>query len=166
MTVSRGVWLPFSTREMPVAAGCGLSNQVRVTTITRYSFHQAAFPRSIETRMANQEIQTHSIANGLTLIIEPMADVQSAVFSLLVPAGSNFDPPEKAGAAAVLCDWILRGAGSRDSRQLSNELDNLGLQRNEGVGNSHISFTGATLAESLPKALRHCAHAAFAGRPV
>jgi predicted Zn-dependent peptidase len=104
--------------------------------------------------MANQEIQTHSISNGLTLIIEPMADVQSAAFSLLVPAGSNYDPPGQAGAAAVLSDWIMRGAGSRDSRQLSNELDNLGLQRNEGVGNSHISFTGATLAESLPQALR------------
>jgi len=104
--------------------------------------------------MAHQEIQTHSIANGLTLIIEPMADVQSAAFSLLVPAGSNYDPLGQAGAAAVLSDWMMRGAGKRDSRQLSNELDNLGLQRNEGVGNSHISFTGATLAESLPQALR------------
>jgi predicted Zn-dependent peptidase len=104
--------------------------------------------------MANQQIQTHAISNGLTLILEPMADVQSAAFSLLVPAGSNYDPPGQAGAASILSDWIMRGAGSRDSRQLTNELDNLGLQRNEGVGNSHISFTGATLAESLPQALR------------
>src|SRR5258708_636717 len=104
--------------------------------------------------MADQQIQTHSLANGLTVIVEPMADVQSAAFSLLVPAGSNYDPPGQSGAAAVLSDWIMRGAGSRDSRQLSNDLDNLGLQRNEGVGNSHVSFTGATLAESLPQALR------------
>ncbi len=104
--------------------------------------------------MADQQIQTHSISNGLTLIVEPMADVQSAAFSLLVPAGSNYDPPGQVGAAALLCDWIMRGAGKRDSRQLSNELDNLGVQRNEGVGNSHISFTGATLAESLPQTLR------------
>jgi predicted Zn-dependent peptidase len=104
--------------------------------------------------MANQQIHTHAISNGLNLIIEPMADVQSAAFSLLVPAGSNYDPPGEAGAAAILSDWIMRGAGSRDSRVLTNELDNLGLQRNEGVGNSHISFTGATLAESLPQALR------------
>lgn len=104
--------------------------------------------------MANQQIQTHSISNGLTLIIEPMADVQSAAFSLLVPAGSNYDPPDQAGAAAILSDWMLRGAGSRDSRQLSNELDSLGVQRNEGVGNSHVSLTAATLAESLPRALR------------
>jgi predicted Zn-dependent peptidase len=104
--------------------------------------------------MADQQIQTHSISSGLTLIVEPMADVQSAAFALLIPAGSNYDPPEKSGAAAVLCDWIMRGAGSRDNRELTTELDNLGVQRSEGVGNSHISFSGATVAESLPQTLR------------
>ncbi|MFN0052197.1 MAG: M16 family metallopeptidase [Planctomycetales bacterium] len=103
--------------------------------------------------MPEQQIHTRTFSNGLTLIIEPMADVQSAAFSLLIPAGSNYDPPGREGAAAVLVDLILRGAGSRDSMQLTNALDNLGLQRNEGVGNSHLSFTGATVAESLPAAL-------------
>lgn len=104
--------------------------------------------------MPEQQIHTQTFPNGLTLIIEPMADVQSAAFSLLIPAGSNYDPPGKEGAASLLADWITRGAGSRDSMELTNELDNLGLQRNEGVGNSHLSFTGATVAESLPAALR------------
>ncbi|MSR56951.1 MAG: insulinase family protein [Planctomycetaceae bacterium] len=103
--------------------------------------------------MPEQQIHTQTFPNGLTLIIEPMADVQSAAFSLMVPAGSNYDPPGREGAASVLVDWITRGAGDRDSMQLTNELDNLGLQRNEGVGNSHLSFTGATVAESLPAAL-------------
>lgn len=104
--------------------------------------------------MAEQQIHNKTLPNGLTLIIEPMADVQSAAFSLLIPAGSNYDPPGREGAASVLADWIMRGAGPRDSMQLTNELDNLGLQRNEGVGNSHLSFTGATVAESLSAALR------------
>lgn len=104
--------------------------------------------------MPEQTLHTQTLANGLTLIIEPMADVQSAAFSLMIPAGSNYDPPGREGAASVLVDWIARGAGSRDSIQLTNELDNLGLQRNEGVGNSHLSFTGATIAENLPAALR------------
>jgi predicted Zn-dependent peptidase len=104
--------------------------------------------------MAEQQIHNKTLPNGLTLIIEPMADVQSAAFSLLIPAGSNYDPPGREGAASVLADWIMRGAGPRDSMQLTNELDNLGLQRNEGVGNSHLSFTGATVADSLPAALR------------
>lgn len=104
--------------------------------------------------MPGQQIHTHTYPNGLTLLIEPMADVQSAAFSLLVPAGSIYDPPAREGAGSVLSDWIMRGAGPRDSRELTNELDNLGLQRSEGIGSSHLSFGGATLAENLPAALR------------
>lgn len=104
--------------------------------------------------MNEQQIFTHTYANGLTLIVEPMQDVQSAAFSLLVPAGCIHDPPDQQGCAALLADWIMRGAGDLDNEGLTNALDNLGLQRNEGVGSSHVSFTGATVSESLPAALR------------
>lgn len=104
--------------------------------------------------MLTQEITTHTYPNGLTLIVEPMQEVQSAAFSILVPAGCIHDPTNAEGCAALLSDWIMRGAGSLDNQQLANALDNLGLQRNEGVGSSHISFTGATIAESVPAALR------------
>jgi predicted Zn-dependent peptidase len=103
--------------------------------------------------MKQQNIQTKTFANGLTLIVEPMDDVQSAAVSLLVPAGSVFDPPGHNGSASVLCEWMPRGAGTRDSKQLSAALDNLGVQHSESVGIVHLTFTGATLAENLPQAL-------------
>lgn len=94
------------------------------------------------------------LSNGLTVVIEPMADVQSAAFSLLVPGGSIYDPPGQNGTACLLTELISRGAGERDSRELSMAFDNLGVQRNEGVGNVFITFSGATLAENVPEALR------------
>jgi len=104
--------------------------------------------------MRNQDIQISTLDNGLVLVVEPMADVQSAAFSLLVPSGSVFDPPGQCGSASVLCELIMRGAGELDSKQLSSALDNLGVQRHESVGGGHITFTGATLADNLPKALQ------------
>jgi predicted Zn-dependent peptidase len=104
--------------------------------------------------MKHQTIETQTLANGLTLIIEPMEDVQSAAVSFLVPAGSVYDPPGQNGSASVLCELIPRGAGNRDSKQLSAALDNLGVQHSEGVGTIHLTFTAATLAENLPQALR------------
>ena len=95
----------------------------------------------------------HTLENGLTLIIEPMRDVQSAAFSFLVPGGSLHDPAGQNGTAAILSDLILRGAGSLDSRQLTATLDNLGLQRGESVGVQHLGFSGATVADRLPDAL-------------
>ncbi len=104
--------------------------------------------------MKLQTIETRTLPNGLTLIIEPMEDVQSASVSFLVPAGSVYDPAGQNGSASVLCELIPRGAGERDSKQLSAALDNLGVQHSESVGTIHLTFTGATLAENLPQALR------------
>ncbi len=104
--------------------------------------------------MTHQDIQTRTFDNGLTLIVERMADVQSAAVSLLVPAGSIYDPPGQNGSAAVLCELLPRGAGERDSKQLSAALDHLGVQHDESVGAVHLTFTAASLAQNLPAALR------------
>lgn len=98
-------------------------------------------------------ITTQTFPNGLTLLIESMPDVRSAAFSLLTPAGSAYDAPAARGSSAVLSDWMMRGAGDLDSRELTTALDNLGLSRSEGAATNHISFGAAALAENLGPAL-------------
>jgi predicted Zn-dependent peptidase len=100
-----------------------------------------------------QEVNQHTFANGLTLLAERMEHVRSAALNFLVPAGCVYDPPEHLGLASVLSDLITRGAGERDSRELSLALDGLGLDRDESVGSMHMRFWGATLARNLPAAL-------------
>lgn len=101
----------------------------------------------------SQTIHSHTFANGLTLVAEPMPWVESAAFTFLVPAGCLYDPPERAGRASYACEMMLRGAGDRDSRQLVERLENLGVERSEGVSDAHTSFGGASLASSLEPAL-------------
>lgn len=103
--------------------------------------------------MADLRVQTHTFDNGLTLLVEPMRAVQSAAFSLAVPAGVVYEQPGLNGSSAILCDLMVRGAGEFDSRALSDRLDFLGVQRGEAVGWNHMSFSGATLAENLIPAL-------------
>lgn len=100
-----------------------------------------------------QEVHQHTFANGLTLLAECMEDVRSAAFTIWIPAGYAFDPPEHLGLASVLSGWMTRGAGRRDNRQLSEALDNLGLDRSESVGSVHLRLWGATLAKNLSTAL-------------
>src|SRR5437764_577835 len=45
-----------------------------------------------------------------------MAGMQSAAMTLLLPAGAASDPVDRTGAATVLADLVLRGAGSRERR--------------------------------------------------
>jgi predicted Zn-dependent peptidase len=100
-----------------------------------------------------QDVYQHTFDNGLTLLAERMEHVRSAALNFLVPAGCAYDPQPHRGIASVLSDLITRGAGDRDSRELSLALDNLGVDRDESVGTLHMRFWGATLARNLPAAL-------------
>src|SRR5881396_3007153 len=83
-----------------------------------------------------------------------MPAMQSAAMTLLVPAGSATDPVDRTGSATVLSDLVLRGAGDRDSRALTDYLDSLGLQRSASVGVHHTRFgcaaPAAKVMEGLP----------------
>src|SRR5207244_5056400 len=100
-----------------------------------------------------QDVHQHPFPNGLTLLAERMSHVRSAALNFLVPAGCAYDPPKRRGMASVISDLITRGAGKRDSRELTLALDNLGLDRDESVGSMHTRFWGATLSRNLPAAL-------------
>lgn len=100
-----------------------------------------------------QQIFHHTFANGFTLVAERMEHVRSAAFYCYVPAGCIHDPPGKQGIAAVLLEVLMRGAGSRGSRELSDALDRLGVDHSETVSGVHLRFWGATLARNLPATL-------------
>src|SRR3954453_14601944 len=82
-----------------------------------------------------------------------MPAMQSAAMTLLLRAGGSTDPVDRSGSATVLSDLVLRGAGSRDSRQLTDYLDSLGLQRSSSVGIHHPRFGCAALAEKVMEGL-------------
>ncbi len=97
----------------------------------------------------SQEIQHHRFSNGLVLIGETMPGVQSAAFTLLLPAGAAYEPANRAGAASMLSEWMLRGAGDRDSRALLTALDDLGISHSEGAQTLHASVSAATVGQNL-----------------
>jgi len=75
--------------------------------------------------------------------------MQSAAMVLVLPAGSAGDPVDLSGSASVLSDLVLRGAGQRDSRQLTDYLDSLGLQRSAGASVYHTRFSCAAVAQRV-----------------
>jgi len=100
-----------------------------------------------------QTIFTHQFDNGLVLLAEPMEWLESAAFSLLVPAGCNQDPADRLGLANFVCEMVQRGCGERDSRQFVSDLEMLGADVSASVSNAHSSFSGAMPADSLYEAL-------------
>ena len=95
----------------------------------------------------------HTFSNGLTLLAQNMPGMQSAAMSFVIPAGVATDPAGSSGSAAVLSDWTLRGAGTRDSRALTDHLDLLGLQRSSSVGVYHLRYGCSAVAANVFKGL-------------
>jgi predicted Zn-dependent peptidase len=93
------------------------------------------------------------LGNGMVLLGEPMEAVESVAFGYMMPAGAARMPDGCCGAANVIADWIFRGAGDKDSRQLSDAIDSLGLARSRSVGSSHIAVGAALEAGNLEHAL-------------
>ena len=99
-------------------------------------------------------ILTHRYANGLTLVVEPMAGVASVGMTLLTPAGAATEPQARQGVAGMLSEMIFRGAGKLDSRAHSDALDRLGVHRSSDVYTQHMrlgaTMMGERVAEALP----------------
>lgn len=103
--------------------------------------------------MTESILYTHKLSNGLVLLADPMPGVQSAAFNLLIPAGAAYEPADRCGLASMLSEWITRGAGDRDSREILTDLDNLGVTHGEAASTVHTSVSGATLGRNLIPAL-------------
>jgi predicted Zn-dependent peptidase len=91
----------------------------------------------------------HTFPNGLTLVAERIPGVRSAAMTFLVPAGASNDPIGQAGSASVLSDWILRGAGDRDSHELTSYLDGLGVQRGCQAETVFLRLSASLLGKNL-----------------
>lgn len=101
----------------------------------------------------NNPVYQHTLANGMTLLAEPMEHVRSATLYFLIPAGSVVDHDDQPGTASLLAEMMTRGAGGKTTEELALALDNLGVDRGESVGALNMWFYGGTLARNLPATL-------------
>lgn len=94
------------------------------------------------------------LPNGLTVIIEEISHVESAAYELAIPGGILADDPAQLGQCLLLAELVSRGAGSFDSRALSDAFDSCGIRHGEGASLDRYTLRGTLLAEHLPEALR------------
>ena len=101
----------------------------------------------------NRSTRTHHFSNGLTLVAEPMPAKQTAAWMFLLPVGAANEPAHLSGLTSVQEGACYRGAGDLDSRQFSDALDNLGVDRSGSATVEYSTFGGGALGQSLPEIL-------------
>ncbi len=100
-----------------------------------------------------KEIVKLELDCGMVLVVQPIPSAASVAVNWLLPAGTATDPDDGDGQAAMLSEFVFRGAGGMSSREHSDAMDRLGVQRSSQALNHHLRFDGTLLGEKLNDAL-------------
>lgn len=107
---------------------------------------------SYTARMPGSPVQVFAFSGGFRCAFERRSGPGFA-FDLRLPVGSAHDPVGLEGSAAVLEEWLFKGAAGRDARALQDAFDDLGVRRGGGVGPEATRLSVSGLREDLPAAL-------------
>ena len=98
-------------------------------------------------------IVNHTLSNGLSVVIEPIAGVESVGLNWLVPAGHGHDPADRLGLGELTSEMLLRGAAHHDARAQADEFDLVGASRSASVGVRFMRLGATALGANLARVL-------------
>ncbi|MHB8580383.1 MAG: M16 family metallopeptidase [Ignavibacteriaceae bacterium] len=98
-------------------------------------------------------IERFRLQNGLGVFFIQMKKLPIIRLSLIVNAGSKFDPKDKKGLSNLLAMVIDEGAGKYSALEISEEFDTIGANFSVNSNHDKIYFTLQTLTENFDKAL-------------
>ncbi len=101
----------------------------------------------------SEMIRWQRVRGGLTVATENMPGTASVGLTWLTPMGSATEPEARSGRAAMLSEYLFRGAGGMTSREHSDALDRLGVQRSPHVSSHHLQISASLLGRRLEEAL-------------
>lgn len=104
---------------------------------------------------------TSRLPSGLTLRSVEHRDVPVLVLALVLPAGSAYDPDDRAGLAALAADLVDEGSGDLDAIGIHEALARLGARLDTETGYDTTRLTLTTLSRFHRQAVRLLADIAF-----
>ena len=107
--------------------------------------------------MASAAPRVHRLANGVSVICEPMAGLESFALSVVAGRGSRLEPAERSGWSHLLEHMVFKGAGGRSAREIVEAVELTGGQINAATGHERTSFQIRALKGGLELGLRTCA---------
>jgi predicted Zn-dependent peptidase len=98
-------------------------------------------------------IEKTSLSNGLTIITDPMANLESAALGVWVGTGSRDEMPAEMGISHMLEHMAFKGTTSRSARQIAEEIEAAGGYVNAYTSREQTAFHARVLKNDVPLAL-------------
>ena len=96
---------------------------------------------------------THRLANGLQIIGQPMAGVQSAALGFMVIAGSRDETTDESGVAHFVESIAFQGTLHRDAREITEAFEEIGARFGSSAGTEYTWYSAQVLGRNLAPAL-------------
>jgi predicted Zn-dependent peptidase len=98
-------------------------------------------------------IEISNLSNGLTVITDPMASLESAALGIWVGTGSRNERPEQMGLSHMLEHMAFKGTARRSARQIAEEIEAVGGYLNAYTSREQTAFHARILKDDVPLAL-------------
>jgi predicted Zn-dependent peptidase len=92
-------------------------------------------------------IQTSELPQGVRLVTEEMADVESLALGVWVGVGARDERPEEAGCSHFLEHLLFKGTDQRSAREIAEAIDSVGGDMNAFTTKELTAFYVRLLAE-------------------
>lgn len=101
--------------------------------------------------MNNNPYTTHTLDNGLKIVIETMPGVRSAAAGFLARTGSRDETRELAGVSHFLEHMCFKGTHNRTWQQITIDFDNLGSNYNAFTSHDRTFYYGWVPSANIEK---------------
>jgi predicted Zn-dependent peptidase len=91
-----------------------------------------------------------TLANGLRVVSEGMAGVETVSLGVWVDVGTRNEPAEINGVAHLLEHMAFKGTERRSARQIAEEIENVGGHLNAYTSREQTAFYAKVLKEDVP----------------
>jgi predicted Zn-dependent peptidase len=98
-------------------------------------------------------IEISKLSNGLTVITDPMASLESAALGVWVSTGSRNELPPEMGLSHMLEHMAFKGTATRSARQIAEEIEAVGGYLNAYTSREQTAFHARVLKNDVALAL-------------
>ncbi len=92
---------------------------------------------------------THTLANGLRIVAQPMSGVESLALGFCVATGAGNEEPSEAGVSHFIDGLAFQGTALRDTRALTEAFEDLGARRDASAGSELFWYASQALGRHL-----------------
>jgi predicted Zn-dependent peptidase len=98
-------------------------------------------------------IEISNLSNGLTVITDPMANLESAALGVWVSTGGRNELPPEMGLSHMLEHMAFKGTTTRSARQIAEEIEAVGGYLNAYTSREQTAFHARVLKNDVALAL-------------